>query len=922
MVKAYLRYEHARAFGVISSGSNALFDDSGSHVVCAALESVAVWSVKTRQLARRLTAEPGEGSRALAEVARVAISGRQLGVGHADGCIRLWGLESGECAVTLRDHRKGVTALRYSRGGGLLASGSKDTDVIVWDVVAGSGVCRLRGHRDQVTDLAWLGDGHLASCSKDAHIRVWDMATQHCCQTLWLENLEVWSMDVDPFGRRLVAGCVGRELQVFSVSFGGEDGHGEKDPGAGESVGKGKNSMDVLQRMGSIERLENDRVVCLRFRDDGAFLVCQGSGKVVEVLRVRPEAEALKRLKRRRRRAQKKASGRGTERGEDGGDGQEGGAKKGWERLDGISAPDEFERWRSVRLKHRLRSFDFRPQSSRHSPVAELLLTFVNNSFELVKMGERGEEDGEGEGVEFHGKNDMAGHRSGIRSLALSEDESMVVSTAESAVKVWNPSNGTCLHTIASGYGLSCLFAPGGRHIAVGTKEGALQIFNLGASCLAESVAAHSGPVWSLAELPDRSGFVSGSADHSVKFWQWDMADSKSAAGNMTIKQTRQMGLGDDVLCVCVSPDSRLLAVALLDSTVKVFYMDSLKLFLSLYGHKLPVLSLDISSDSQLLVSGSADKNIKIWGLDFGDCHKSLFAHRDSVTHVAFVHTSHYVFSTGKDKMLKYWDADKFEQLLELPGHHAEVWCMAVSRFGDFVLTGSNDRSIRRWERTDEPFFIEEEKEKRLETLFEEDLEDKHEMPGSQAAQGDGKAAPAGRQTLESITAADSVIEALELASHETLRLQDPDEQSGGRFQPNPLLLGMDPSAFVLKSVSNVKTSELETALMCIPFMDALRLLDYLCQWLENATGHAETICRVAILLVRLHQQQLSTSSKARLTLVRLQPLLRGALKTVKDTMGFNMAGIRHMQRTLKRRKGVEPADQMMPVKQKMKTHD
>jgi hypothetical protein len=38
----------------------------------------------------------------------------------------------------------------------------------------------------------------------------------------------------------------------------------------------------------------------------------------------------------------------------------------------------------------------------------------------------------------------------------------------------------------------------------------------------------------------------------------------------------------------------------------------SLKFFLSLYGHKLPAISLDISSDSTLLLSGSADKNIKV----------------------------------------------------------------------------------------------------------------------------------------------------------------------------------------------------------------------------------------------------------------------------------------------------------------------
>lgn len=54
----------------------------------------------------------------------------------------------------------------------------------------------------------------------------------------------------------------------------------------------------------------------------------------------------------------------------------------------------------------------------------------------------------------------------------------------------------------------------------------------------------------------------------------------------------------------------------------QVYFEDSLKFFLSLYGHKLPVLCMSISSDNTLLITGSADKNVKIWGLDFGDCHR------------------------------------------------------------------------------------------------------------------------------------------------------------------------------------------------------------------------------------------------------------------------------------------------------------
>ena len=47
------------------------------------------------------------------------------------------------------------------------------------------------------------------------------------------------------------------------------------------------------------------------------------------------------------------------------------------------------------------------------------------------------------------------------------------------------------------------------------------------------------------------------------------------------------------------------------------------------------------------------------------------------------------------------------------------------------VATAGADRSLRVWQRTEEPFFVEEEKEKRLESLFEADLEVPAALPHS-----------------------------------------------------------------------------------------------------------------------------------------------------------------------------------------------
>lgn len=121
----------------------------------------------------------------------------------------------------------------------------------------------------------------------------------------------------------------------------------------------------------------------------------------------------------------------------------------------------------------------------------------------------------------------------------------------------------------------------------------------------------------------------------------------------MALHHTKTLQLEEDVLCVRYSPDQRLIAVAQLDSTVKIFFCDTLKFFLSLYGHKFPVLCMDISHDSSIIITAGADRNIKIWGLDFGDCHRSIFAHEDSIMGLQFVSKTHLFFSCSKDGLLK-----------------------------------------------------------------------------------------------------------------------------------------------------------------------------------------------------------------------------------------------------------------------------
>ncbi|KAK9124103.1 hypothetical protein Sjap_013705 [Stephania japonica] len=909
MVKSYLRYERGSVFGVVvSADSNISYDSSGKHIVAPALESLNVWNARQGVCARTLSpsspSSPSSRAGAALAVTSVASSPNSslIASGYADGSIRIWDCVKGICETTLNGHKGAVTALRFNKLGSLLASGSKDCDIVLWDVVGETGLFRLRGHRDQVTDLVFLDSGKkLVSSSKDKFLRLWDLDTQYCMQIVSGHHSEIWSIDVDAEERYLVTGSSDPELRFYNIKHESDDREnssnhtGNKVNGEGDPVPESK--WEVLKYFGEIKRQSKDRVGTVRFNKTGNLLACQMAGKMVEIYRVLDEAESKRKARRRVHRKKEKKSAKIAT----------GAAENG--EMDSVSeqeasspiiiVSDVFKVLQTLRTSKKICSISFCPVNQKSS-LGTLALSLNNNLLEVHYI--------ETSTITKALSIELPGHRSVIRSVALSSDNTILMSTSHNAVKIWNPSTGSCLKTIDSGYGLCCSFVPGNNFAIVGTKSGTLEIIDVRSGTCVEVVEAHGGSVHSIAALPDDSGFVTGSADHDVKFWEYNLTTKPGQESkHLTVTNTRPLTMKDDVLVVAVSPDAKYIAAALLDCTIKIFFKDSHKFFLSLYGHKLPVHCMDISSDGDLIVSGSADKNLKIWGLDFGDCHKSIFAHGDSVMAVQFVRNTHYMFSVGKDRLVKYWDADKFELLLTLDGHHAEIWCLSISNRGDFIVTGSHDRSIRRWDRTEEPFFIEEEKEKRLDEMFEADLDNsfenryamKEELPE------EGAVGLAGKKTQETLTAADSIIDALDMAEEELRRIaQHKEEKVSGRlveFQPNIMMLGLSPSDYVLRGLSNVHSNDMEQALLALPFSDALKLMSYLKDW-ASIPEKVELVCRIATVLLQTHFNQLITTPSARPILTVLKDVLYARVKECKDTLGFNLAAMDHIKQLMSSR--------------------
>uniref|UniRef100_A0A8C8CRS6 Small-subunit processome Utp12 domain-containing protein n=1 Tax=Oncorhynchus tshawytscha TaxID=74940 RepID=A0A8C8CRS6_ONCTS len=886
LTKQYLRYAASAVFGVIGSQkANIAFvtmrgGERGRFVAVAACEHVFIWDVRKAEKVLIL-----KGNKHEVTYLCPSPDGIYVAVGYEDGAVRIFSLLNGESNVSFNGHKSAVTVIHYDTLGSRLVTGSRDTDVIVWDVINECGLYRLKGHKDAVTQALFLKDKNLlVTSSKDSFVKWWDLDTQHCFKTMLGHRSEVWGMALLNQESRLITGSADSELRAWDINYlqeGREAGEPKEKKGKSllddddeeEEVVDESPEERILscKKAGSLLREARDRVVSMTTDAKAKVLACHGSDTVLEVFSVLPEDEVERVMAKKLKRAKKKARYVAHSR----------------DHTVTSATCHVYPRW-----------VDCLMCAGGELKVAMLL---QNNTVETYSLKTS---DKNPTGIKTS-RLTLGGHRTDARTLAFSSDNIAVLSASGDTVKVWNRSTLQVIRTMACDYALCSLFVPGDRQIILGTKSGKIQIFDLASGTLLETVDAHNGALWSLCLSPDQRGIVTGGADKTVKFWEFELIkDEDAAQKRLTVKHVRTLQLDEDVLCVKYSPDQRLLAVSLLDCTVKVFYTDTLKFFLSLYGHKLPVLCLDISHDSALIATGSADRNVKIWGLDFGDCHRSMFAHDDSVMFLQFVPKTHLFFTAGKDKKIKQWDADKFEHIQTLEGHHREVWCLAISPNGDHIVSSSHDKSLRLWERTREPIILEEEREMEREAEFEEGMAkgDEPVVPGENK---DAEAAPAAKKTIETVKAAERVMEALELYRSESRKMEEHQIacQSAGKQLPppkaNPILVAfgnVSPSRYVLDVIKKVRSSELEVSLLVLPFPYIPDLLSLFNCYVQDGL-EVELVCRCLFFLLRIHFGQISSNQMLLTVIDELRINTISKVREIRDVLGFNSAGLQFLQR-------------------------
>jgi U3 small nucleolar RNA-associated protein 12 len=927
------KYEPTHTFGTVcTASSNSVWTSSQPFATAArstgagrayvgANEDVLAWDVKTGELLS--TWHDSDNRNEVTSLAQCAAQPDLFAAGYSDGSIRIWDSLAGQIIVSFNGHRSAVKLLRFDREGSRLVSGSRDTDIIIWNLLSEQAEFRLRGHKDEITGIEFLRtrtnasrpglqtdetvdtgesnddveEKYLISTSKDSLVKIWDLSSPHCIEThVAQSNGECWALGLLPDGSGCITAGNDGELKVWRLDL---DALSTSDR-TNTAIKK-----HILEGQGVLNRPAKDRTTGVIFHPQQDYFAVYGTDKgdkAVELWRIRSMDEVHRHMQRKRRRRREKAAAAGetlppeTE-----------------ENAETPNVADMFTPYVIVRTGGKVSSMNW--ILGKATKTLQLLVSTTNNQIETYtitpysqqpKTGARESQPEYTRALSV----ELPGHRTDVRTLALSSDDRMLLSASNGQLKVWNTKTRSCLRTLECGQALCSAFLPGDRIAIVGTKSGELELWDISTSNLIEKFAAHDGSIWTLAVHPDGKSMVTGSADKSAKFWRFDVVEeeipgTRRTTQRLKLTQTRQLKVVDEILSLGFSPDERLLAVSTLDNTVKIFFVDSLKLFLTLYGHKLPVLNLSISSDSKLITTCSADKSVRIWGLDFGDCHKAFFAHNDSVMAVSFIphpvehDEKHILFSASKDGVVKSWDGDKFEQIQRLEGHRGEVWAMAISRTGEMIVSASRDKSIRFWEVSDDLVFLEEEREKELEEVYEGTLAQNLDRDFRDEEQEGEEVAAASKQTIATLTHGEKVMEALEL-SIEDLRLMDNYERDKDKNpklalpQRNPQFLALgniSAQQYVLNILQRIPTPALNDALLVIPFSMLPTLFTFLALFFRQRMM-PELTWRITYFLLQVHMRQIVASRQLKPLLEEILEAYEGWQEEQSRVVGFNLAGL------------------------------
>ncbi len=225
-----------------------------------------------------------------------------------------------------------------------------------------------------------------------------------------------------------------------------------------------------------------------------------------------------------------------------------------------------------------------------------------------------------------------------------------------------------------------------------GLRNGDVQVFDFIKQTLVSPLIHHKKPVFDIKSVNSKQELLVVSEDGTVSVWSLK-----------TLEHLHTVKVSDDTIrCISISADEKRVAFGCRSNEIKIYDLEDYTLVKTLYGHTMPVFSLQYSHDGNYLVSGGRDAQVKIWDSLAYDMVLNIPAHLFAVNCIAF-HPAHpYIATASMDKSMKIWGADDFKLYKVISREKGyQSHALSINKIawnGDQLISVSDDKKIIVWD--------------------------------------------------------------------------------------------------------------------------------------------------------------------------------------------------------------------------------
>ncbi|KAJ3402300.1 hypothetical protein HDV05_008600, partial [Chytridiales sp. JEL 0842] len=293
---------------------------------------------------------------------------------------------------------------------------------------------------------------------------------------------------------------------------------------------------------------------------------------------------------------------------------------------------------------------------------------------------------------------ELKGHTDGVMCLQFDDcNGTLVTGSYDSTVRVWDVETGECLKVLTGHTRCVRGLQFDDNKLVSGSIDRTIRIWSMKTFECIRVMEGHTDAV--VCVNFDDKLLASGSADGTIRVWN-------IGAGKCFVIRAHN----DWVNKVAIYEKTKLFSCSD-DHTIKLWNLETKELIRSFMGHTQQVQSLQISVPHRRdprasmeskgleprLVTGSLDSTVKVWKIDTGECVRTLFGHKEGVWAVSS--DTLRIVSGAHDRNVCVWDMESGQAMYSIQEDRGTINCCQLS--DTKIISGNEEGTIRIYDFSD-----------------------------------------------------------------------------------------------------------------------------------------------------------------------------------------------------------------------------